>query len=136
MLKSIFSIIFLVGTLVSDAQQKYTISGTVKEKKSGEVLIGASVYFAERPAIGTISNAYGFYSLTAPAGTYTLIVSFGGYEQDSVKLVLNKDILQQVNMQVQNAGLQAVVISASKTGVNNLKSIMGTQKLSIEEIKN
>ena len=33
----------------------------------------------ELPGVGTGANAYGFYSLTVPAGTYTLEASFVGY---------------------------------------------------------
>ncbi len=135
MLKSTLLSIFLFGTLLSYAQQKYTISGTVKEKKSGEVLIGASIYLLELPKLGAVSNAYGFYSVTAPTGTYTLIVSFGGYKQDSVKLVLNKDISQSVEMIQGGAALQEVVVTSKKGSINNLKSIMGVQKLSVDEIK-
>ncbi|MEJ0102283.1 MAG: hypothetical protein WDO19_06925 [Bacteroidota bacterium] len=47
---------------------KHTVSGTIKEDRSGEVLIGASAYLLELPKTGTLSNAYGFYSITAPPG--------------------------------------------------------------------
>ena len=136
MLRSTFLSLFLIGNLFSYAQQKYTASGTVREKKSGEVLIGASIYLLELPKSGAVSNAYGFYSITAPAGTYTLITSFGGYVQDSVTVVLNKDILQVVEIVQDNAGLQEVVVTSTKGSINNLKSIMGVQKLSVDEIKN
>jgi hypothetical protein len=58
--------VMLFAGLYLSAQQKYTLSGTIKEKKSGEVLIGASVYLLELPNAGVISNSYGFYSITAP----------------------------------------------------------------------
>ena len=84
--------LLLITGLYSYAQEKHTISGTIKEKRSGEVLIGASAYLMELPKTGTVSNAYGFYSITAPAGNYTLIVSFAGFTQDSVKIILDKNI--------------------------------------------
>src|ERR1044072_4540749 len=89
------AVILIVFFNVANAQQKitaptgrHTVSGTIKEKKTGEVLIGATVNLLELPKSGTISNAYGFYSLTAPAGTYTLVISFAGYQQDSIKINL------------------------------------------------
>ena len=56
----------------TQAQTRFTVSGTVKEKKSGESLIGATVYLLEMAKSGTMSNGYGFYSISAPPGTYTI----------------------------------------------------------------
>ena len=53
----------------------YTISGYLKDKESGEVLIGAHVYEKESYE-GTATNAYGFYSLTLPAGVHQMVFSF------------------------------------------------------------
>lgn len=120
----------------ANAQQKHTMSGIIREKNSGEVLIGASVYLLERPNSGSVSNAYGFYSITAPAGTYTLIISFAGYRQDSLKVELSKDLFTGIELVQSAAALQEVVINANKRNDNILKPIMGVQKLSIDEIKN
>ena len=66
----------------ANAQNRYTISGTVRDRSSGEVLIGATISLQEMPRSGILSNAYGFYSITAPAGKYTLLISFSGYQQE------------------------------------------------------
>ena len=52
--------------------QNFTVSGTVKDAGNGEDLIGALVGIAEMPGKGTATNSYGFYSITLPAGEYTL----------------------------------------------------------------
>ena len=114
----------------------YRISGTVREKKSGEVLIGASVYLLERPATGAVTNAYGFYSITAPPGSYTMIISFSGYRQDSIRIVLDKDVSKPVELIQSGAELQEVVVSVSKKNDNVTRPLMGAQKLSIAELKN
>lgn len=118
------------------AQQKHTVDGTIKEKNSGEVLIGASVYLLELPHSGTVSNAYGFYSITAPAGVYTLIVSFSGYKQDSIKINLDKDISQIVELVQRSKQLEDVMVVSGKRNENVSRPLMGVQKLSVEEIKN
>jgi len=119
----------------SYAQEKHSISGTIKEKKSGEVLIGASVYLLELPKIGAITNSYGFYSVTAPAGTYTMIVSFSDYQQDSAKIILTKNILKSVELIQSDEEMQAVIVGAKKQNVNITQPLMGVQKISIAEIK-
>jgi CarboxypepD_reg-like domain len=60
---------------------KFTISGTVKESGSGELLPGVSVY-VQGQKIGTQTNNYGFYSLTiAQNADVVVIFSFVGYKQ-------------------------------------------------------
>src|SRR6266542_3427239 len=59
--------------------RKYTISGYIREDGSGELLTGVNVYLLLQKT-GTVSNTYGFYSLTLPGGdSITLIYSFVGY---------------------------------------------------------
>mgnify|MGYP006186384065 CR=1 FL=1 len=51
------------GSIVADLQY---------QADTGETLIGANIYVKDNPAKGGTTNAYGFYSLTLPAGEYTL----------------------------------------------------------------
>jgi hypothetical protein len=136
MRRPFFLILCLLAVCTAFSQQKFTISGTVKEKKSGEVLIGASLYLKEAPKLNSLSNAYGFYSITAPDGTYTLIVSFAGYVQDSIQVRLNKNIVQSVELVQQTAELQEVIVTNKKRNANITQPVMGVQKLSVNEIKN
>jgi len=130
-LSGIFSVIVHTA---GQAQQRHTVSGTIKEKSSGEVLIGASVHLLELPKAGAVTNAYGFYSLTAPSGNYTLIISFSGYRSDTLKIELTKDVLQPVEMAQAEEQLQEAVVTASRTN-NVTRPLMGVQKLSVNEVK-
>ena len=60
----ILSFLFSVSLF---SQTKFTISGTIKDGKTGEELIGATVFLKDTIGIGAVTNAYGFYSLTIPA---------------------------------------------------------------------
>jgi general stress protein CsbA len=77
--KSLAFLILLSITISASAQKKYTISGTVKDAATGEVLIGATFSIKQSLHSGTTSNSYGFYSLSAPAGKVTLVVTYIGY---------------------------------------------------------
>ena len=66
-----------MGPLVAQ-EPTINVSGTVIDAESGETLIGATIYSAAS-ASGTSTNEYGFYSLTAPEGKYTLSISYIGY---------------------------------------------------------
>jgi hypothetical protein len=66
---------------------KFVLSGYVRDGKSGESLPGASLYFPSRSG-GTTTNAYGFYSITLPADTYSVEVSYIGYTRLSLTVDL------------------------------------------------
>lgn len=131
---TIFSVFASVS--LACAQQKFTVSGTIKEKKSGEVLIGATVHFAELPQVGAATNAYGFYSIQAAPGTYTLVASFQGFKPDSTKITLNRNTSLTIELADYVGELQEVVVTTKKKDENVTKPLMGVQKLSINEIRN
>ncbi len=68
------SLSFLTGIF---SQQKFTISGNIKDLKNGELIIGASIVNQTKTTEGAVSNDYGFYSITLPQGNYKIAVSFG-----------------------------------------------------------
>lgn len=123
-------------TLNGSAQSHFTVNGTVRDKTSGEILIGATVSFAEIPRSGILSNAYGFYSIGAPAGNYHLLVSFSGYLTDTVDIQLTKDLTLPVELTTAGGQLTAVVVSAQKKNENVTRPLMGVQKLTTSEIRN
>jgi hypothetical protein len=116
------------------AQTRHTVSGTIRDNSSGETLIGASVILLNQPHSAVLTNAYGFYSLSAPPGNYTMVVSFSGYRADSIILSLARDTVVSLRLATSEQQLQAVVVSASKNN-NVTRPLMGVQKLSVSEIK-
>jgi len=89
--------IVLVRSKDKVVQQKYTVSGFVNDGESGEALIGTNIYI-ETSNFGCSSNVYGFYSLTLPAGKYTLVYSYMGYELKKTEIHLNQDVRQNVEL--------------------------------------
>ncbi len=69
---------------------KYTISGYVKDSLTNEVLIGAGISI-KNSYLGTMTNAYGFYSLSLPKGKYVLVFSSIGYKDKTITLNLTSD---------------------------------------------
>src|ERR1035438_2657977 len=132
--KLFFLWIFLSGGLLSNAQQQHTVSGTIKDQKTGEVLIGASVILLEQKGHGGISNDFGFFSLTAPRAEYTLVISFLGYENDTLHISLTKDITEAINLQPRESTLQAITVSG-RNNDNIIRTLPGVQSLSVQEIK-
>ena len=128
-------LVLLATGIPGGAQTRYTVSGTVRDQKTGEVLIGASVSLLDVPRSGIASNAYGFYSITAPAGKYCLLVSFAGYAADTLPLQLDHNIDLRVDLAVAGDQLAEVVVSAQKRNENVTRALMGVQKLTTREIR-
>src|SRR3954469_10224016 len=73
------------------AQQKFTVSGTIKSARNGETIIGATIKITGQSS-GNISNEYGFYSITLPQGAYTMEISAVGLQPRLEQVVLDKNL--------------------------------------------
>ena len=124
-----FKITFLGACLLFSSQQlkaqKFTISGYIKDKRTGEVLIGANIYNKENYQ-GTTSNKYGFYSLTLPADSVKLVFSFVGYQPIETHFYLNKDSEMDVGLEGV-VELDEIVIS----GQGEIEEITQMSKINI-----
>ncbi|SDW84531.1 Outer membrane protein beta-barrel family protein [Lutibacter oricola] len=115
--------------------QRQTISGIVKNALNGETLIGATVYF-KGTNIASITNEYGFYSLTAKEDNYTLVVSYLGFVNLEKQVDLKGN--QKLNFELEESAsqLDEVVISASDSKKVNLRTPqMSVSKMSSRIIK-
>jgi hypothetical protein len=114
--------------------QKYTISGYVEDSKSGERLIGASVYDANNPSYGVSTNVYGFYSLTLTRGDTEIIASFVGFESTNLSFSLVKDttidftlnstiLLDEVTVSSERNNIESVQISRIDIPLSAIKKM-------------
>jgi hypothetical protein len=115
--------------------QKFTVSGIITDKATGETLIGATVQLLEKPGVGATSNEYGFYSITAPAGTYILLVRYVGYDNYAQKIDLSKGNQKSDIALADGAILSEVTIKAEKANENIKRPLMGVEKLDMADIK-
>jgi len=117
-------LLIIAGILsIQTSAQTYTISGYIKDSTNGEDMIGAIVSVVESPEKGSISNTYGFYSLTLPAGNYTLLYRYMGYTAQSISISLQGDITQNISLAPVSNTLKEVVVKTEKADNN----ISGTQ---------
>lgn len=120
------------------AQQTYSVSGTVKDKKNGELLIGVSVKVSEDPTINVVANEYGFYSLSLPEGNYTLIISYPGYQDFEQQIKVDQNIkvdLPLLPAETAAKAIDEVVITGIKKDKNLTSAQMGAETLSIKNIE-
>ncbi|MFV0398330.1 MAG: TonB-dependent receptor [Bacteroidales bacterium] len=129
--KIVINLLFLFSATLVIAQSKYTISGTVKDKSSGETLIGANVVVQDNPSMGAITNEYGFYSLSIPQGKHTLCISYIGYEQKSIQVELNSSITINIDL-ADGISLSEVVVTSKSEDDNLINATMGTEVLNMK----
>jgi len=127
-------IILFILLFCSGYSQKFTLSGYIKDKKSGEDLPFANIYIEEIKK-GVSSNNYGFYSISLPPGKYTIKVSYVGYNTLQYELNLQKDISINFYLEPIVIVTKEVVISAEKENKNVENVNMGTFKIPIEQVK-
>lgn len=93
----------------SQPGKKVTISGYLKDKTNGEVLIGANVYPAGA-AMGTTTNPYGYYSLSLPSGTYQIVYSFVGFKSVIKEINLDESHRLSVDLEETKVEIPAVEV--------------------------
>jgi outer membrane receptor for ferrienterochelin and colicin len=113
--------------------QKYTISGIVTDQKSGERLAGASIMIVNRD-VGTTTNTFGFYSITLPADSVVLRVSYVGYTSYVDSFVMVADRKQHVELKAVRTEEIATVKATRKTDIQN-RTQMSQVDIPIETIK-
>jgi hypothetical protein len=117
-----------------NSANKITVSGYVKDLSNGESLFGATIFIKEISK-GAATNDYGFYSLTIPAGTYTVLFSYLGYTTQEKKVEMLKDT--RLNIELASAGIitSEALVEGERRDKNVESTDMGKVELATEEIK-
>jgi outer membrane receptor for ferrienterochelin and colicin len=126
--------IFLVFDEKSPFKKKITINGYITDKKSGERLMGASVYALSRRQ-GTTSNTYGFFSLTLDRDTVELLVSHSGYVSVSNKMFLEEDTVIDFALEQNIVVNEIVVINAESRRNSQNRTLPGKVNVPASLIK-
>ena len=134
MKKSILSVFLSIFFFSLFAQEKYTLSGYVKDNETGEYLIGATVYLKENLR-GTSTNQYGFYSITVEKGNYSVIYSFLGLKKEEKTNKLNKNLRLNISLQSNAIITNEVVIESDGADKNIASSNMSQVKIDVKNIK-
>lgn len=116
---------------ISTSKKKATISGYVIDGNTGEKLIYATV-FDNQTYKGTVTNAYGFFSLTLPVGKPEIIASYTGFNPVKSTIMLAKDTIINFDLKPE-IELNEVIVKAAPTVLST--NIMSSTSVSIESLK-
>ena len=139
MILKFFKLLFLFSLVTTgiggQPTERYTISGYIKEAVSGESLIGVNIYLSDHKT-GTVTNTYGFYSITLPAAdSIELIASYIGFTPEIRKVSFHKNIELNIDLKP-NILLDEVTVTADRIEKQSESVKMSTVKLEVAQIKN
>ena len=109
-MRKIFFLFLLLNFNFIFTQNSFTISGYVQDNSNNELIIGASVIVKELQ-IGTVTNNYGFFSLTLVEGDYDLIFQSLGFEDQSLNFSINRNISVNIFLNENIECLDEVILS-------------------------
>lgn len=129
-------LLLLIGSLpfLGFSQQRFTLNGYVRDSATGESISGVSLKVNGTSA-ATLSNLYGFYSITLPVGQYDFSVSHVSYTTRTFSLLLDKESSFTILLSPRSAGMQEVVIFSKRRDQHIRSSQSGRIDLSIQQIK-
>jgi len=131
-MKGLVTIFLVISTTILSAQ-KHTLFGYIKDKATGESLIGATISLDDK-SIGTAANNYGFYSIAIPDGRQRIKFSYIGYQTFTKEIELHNETNLNIELETKDVRVEEITVTASKNNkVTNNE--MGSQSLSISAIK-
>ena len=117
-----------------ETSKSATISGFVRDARTGETLTGAAIYPKENSSVGITTNSYGYFSLTLPLGDYTIIVQYLGYKTKAISLELKENVKFNIDLEEGSIALKEITITGEK---NNKNVVSGEliSKINVKEIQ-
>ena len=129
-----FNLFFLLFGSSIKGQEKVTLSGYISDLESNETLFGVNVIFPELQ-IGTISNEYGFYSISLPKGVHEIKITYLGFNGIIQEVKIEQQITQNFKLSPALELLDEVVVEDDVEKLNIRSPQMSVNKLAINTIK-
>ena len=126
-----FLLVFVLGS--TSFAQNYSVSGDVRDHATGESIIGATVLIKNNNS-GVVTNSFGFYSITLPAGNYEMELRCVGYETFVAQLKLQSNLHKDFELNpISFTGGPVIIEGTRKDNVGSTE--MGKIEIGIEQIK-
>ena len=133
-MKKIFLLVIFLFSLNINSQNNFTLSGYVLDSQTNELVIGASVIIDELN-IGTITNSYGFFSITVKEGDYSVKTQNLGYKDDLQIISLNKNIILNIYLTEEVESLDEVIVMENTEDIDIELPVLSLNIISGKTIK-
>ncbi len=118
---------------IFDPTKQYTLTGTVRDNKRSEPLIGTTLYIKELQT-GTLTDEYGRYSLTLPSAYYHFSFTALGYEEEEFEIALQRDSIIDITLYDQSTQLQEIIVYDMTEDKNVTDISMGTTRINLQTL--
>lgn len=112
-MRKILFFIFLIYTFTSLIAQTYSVSGSVIDSQTNNVLSFTNIRI-DKSAKGTSSNSEGNYSLKLKEGKYSLIASFIGYKSDTINISVTANQKKNFYLKPMQLNLPEVTVTPGR----------------------
>jgi len=123
--------IFLKG----EKSKNLTLSGYIRDVKTGESLTGAIIYQKEKSEVAVTTNSYGYFSLSLSAGLHNLTIQYLGYKNKDIFLDLKFDSTATIFLEEASIALTEVTINGKRNNHNVMATDVMT-RLNVREVQN
>ncbi|MBL3655260.1 TonB-dependent receptor [Fulvivirga sediminis] len=134
MTRILIFILLILSSFALRGQSKYTLNGYITDVQNGEELIGVTVYVNSLKT-GTVTNVYGFYALSLPAGSYEITYSSVGYQPQVKQVNLNSDTELNLELAEEVTTIDEVVITDKALDANVSDVNMSRNEVDIKQVK-
>jgi hypothetical protein len=125
--------VYTIGSKQANLQGNSSLVGYVKNKNSGEPLIGAAV-FIENPTIGVATDAFGYYSIVLPKGKHAIKIKSVGMKTSQFQVLLYGDGKLDMEVEEEVTPLKEVIVESDRDiKVSSIQ--MGLEKMDIKTMK-
>ncbi len=114
-----FLLAFTAFLLPFVAAAQFSLSGKITDQQTGETLPGASIRIEKTP-LKTVSDAGGNYRISnLKAGSYSVIISYIGYQQMQQTSTINSDQTQNFTLKRSTVQADEVFVRSTRASANS-----------------
>ncbi|MBC7572358.1 MAG: carboxypeptidase-like regulatory domain-containing protein, partial [Spirosoma sp.] len=134
MQKTLLVFILITLPLLTVAQSRFRLTGTVLNVQTDAPVAGASVLILDT-GIGTVTDSAGGFSLPLPKGNQTVQVSSQGFETQQPTVTARADLSLLFRLAERITLLRETTVTASMPGQNVSSNNVGVTMLSMRTLK-
>jgi len=134
MIRFSFVVTLIVWSTLAYAQDKFTLNGYVKDAQNGEELIGVTVYIPALKA-GTSTNAYGFYAITVPKGTYEVQYTYVGFKAQTFTVELGSNVSRNIELETEATLMNEIVVTDKAVDENVVAVQMSKNVINMAQVR-
>jgi len=129
------ALIFLLCFIsISLSAQNHKVTGQVSDAKTGETLVGVSIFPENRPFYGTTTDRNGRFTLELTKGEYVLFFNYMGYDTQKVKVTVTGDVKKNVTMAQASVQLDEVVVTSKRPDTNVSDAQTGVTQMEVQQL--